>query len=114
MILDHAAASLEDPASGSLLAAFQSLRATLIGSMPAWRHHPGSSRERMQHLGFTQPRALGRKVSDEFAVPLCRGYHRAADSLEPARQDRSLAAVGFFLLACVRVHEEGDHAGGRH
>jgi ERF superfamily len=29
------------------------------------------------HLGFTQPRALGRKVSDEFAVPLCRGHHRA-------------------------------------
>jgi hypothetical protein len=28
------------------------------------------------HLGFTQPRALGRKVS-EFAVPLCRGHHRA-------------------------------------
>ena len=30
------------------------------------------------HLGFTQPRALGRKVSDEFAVPLCRGHYRAA------------------------------------
>jgi hypothetical protein len=30
------------------------------------------------HLGFTQPRALGRKVSDEFAVPLCRGHHRSA------------------------------------
>jgi hypothetical protein len=30
------------------------------------------------HLSFTQPRALGRKVSDEFAVPLCRGHHRAA------------------------------------
>jgi ERF superfamily len=30
------------------------------------------------HLGFTQPRALGRKASDEFAVPLCRGHHRAA------------------------------------
>jgi hypothetical protein len=29
------------------------------------------------HLGFTQPRALGRKVSDEFAVPLCRGHYRA-------------------------------------
>ena len=29
------------------------------------------------HFGFTQPRALGRKVSDEFAVPLCRGHHRA-------------------------------------
>jgi hypothetical protein len=30
------------------------------------------------HLRFTQPRALGRKVSDEFAVPLCRSHHRAA------------------------------------
>jgi hypothetical protein len=28
------------------------------------------------HLGFAQPRALGRKVSDEFAVPLCRTHHR--------------------------------------
>jgi ERF superfamily len=28
------------------------------------------------HLRFTQPRALGRKVSDEFAVPLCRIHHR--------------------------------------
>jgi len=28
------------------------------------------------HLSFTQPRALGRKVSDEFAVPLCRIHHR--------------------------------------
>jgi hypothetical protein len=24
-----------------------------------------------------QPRAMGRKVSDEFAVPLCRVHHRA-------------------------------------
>ena len=29
------------------------------------------------HLRFMQPRALGRKVSDEFAVPLCRIHHRA-------------------------------------
>jgi hypothetical protein len=28
------------------------------------------------YLRFTQPRALGRKVSDEFTVPLCRGHHR--------------------------------------
>lgn len=28
------------------------------------------------HLRFAQPRALGRKVSDEFAVPLCRTHHR--------------------------------------
>jgi ERF superfamily len=30
------------------------------------------------HLRFVQPRALGRKASDEFAVPLCRIHHRAA------------------------------------
>jgi hypothetical protein len=28
------------------------------------------------HLRYLQPRALGRKVSDEFAAPLCRGHHR--------------------------------------
>jgi hypothetical protein len=27
------------------------------------------------HLKFAQPRALGRKVSDEFTVPLCRDHH---------------------------------------
>jgi hypothetical protein len=30
------------------------------------------------HLRHIQPRALGRKASDEFAVPLCRVHHRAA------------------------------------
>jgi len=29
------------------------------------------------HLSFMQPRALGRKVSDEYVVPLCRIHHRA-------------------------------------
>ena len=28
------------------------------------------------HLRYAQSRALGRKVSDEFTVPLCRGHHR--------------------------------------
>jgi hypothetical protein len=28
------------------------------------------------HLTFTQPRALGRRVSDEFIVPVCRVHHR--------------------------------------
>jgi hypothetical protein len=29
------------------------------------------------HLRYVQPQALGRKASDEFAVPLCRVHHRA-------------------------------------
>ncbi|MHC2335466.1 hypothetical protein ACVIW0_004755 [Bradyrhizobium sp. USDA 4454] len=28
------------------------------------------------HLKFAQPRALGRKVSDEYTVPLCRAHHQ--------------------------------------
>ena len=29
------------------------------------------------HLRFAQPSAVGRRVSDEFTVPLCRSHHRA-------------------------------------
>ncbi len=39
----------------------------LCGRKPADAHH----------IRFVQPRALGRKASDEFAVPLCRSHHRA-------------------------------------
>jgi ERF superfamily len=38
----------------------------ICGRQPADAHH----------LRFAQSRALGRKVSDEFTVPLCRGHHR--------------------------------------
>ena len=38
----------------------------LCGRKPSDPHH-------LRHL---QPRALGRKASDEFAVPLCRIHHR--------------------------------------
>jgi hypothetical protein len=35
------------------------------------------------HLSFAQPRALGRKVSDEYTVPLCRTHHREAHRSAP-------------------------------
>jgi hypothetical protein len=38
----------------------------LCGRQPADAHH----------LRFAQHRAMGRKVSDELTVPLCRGHHR--------------------------------------
>lgn len=38
----------------------------VCGRLPADAHH----------LRFAQSRAIGRKVSDEFTVPLCRGHHR--------------------------------------
>jgi hypothetical protein len=38
----------------------------VCGRMPAEAHH----------IRFAQPRALGRKVSDEYTVPVCRLHHR--------------------------------------
>jgi hypothetical protein len=47
---------------------FVSAQACLIcGRRPSDAHH----------LRFAQPRALGRRVSDEYTVPLCRTHHRA-------------------------------------
>src|SRR5207245_5825276 len=36
----------------------------------------GRSPSDAHHLRFTQPRAMGLKVSDKFTVPLCRVHHR--------------------------------------
>ena len=42
------------------------LPCVVCGRTPAEAHH----------LRFAQPRALGRKVSDEYTVPVCRSHHR--------------------------------------
>ena len=54
------------------------------------------------HLRLAQSRAMGRKVSDEFTVPLCRGHHRevhrsgdeaawwAKQGIDPAAAARAL------------------------
>jgi hypothetical protein len=39
-------------------------------------HFPEKLIPHTHHLRFSQPRALGRRVSDEFTVPLCRVHHR--------------------------------------
>ncbi len=36
----------------------------------------GKNRAQAHHLTYLQPRAMGRKVSDEFTVPLCSTHHR--------------------------------------
>jgi ERF superfamily len=51
------------------------------------------------HLSFTQPRALGRKVSDEFAVPLCRGHHRAVHRSRNERAWWSQAGIDPIKVA---------------
>jgi hypothetical protein len=47
---------------------------TFVSSQPCLicRQSPSDA----HHLKFAQPRTLGRKVSDEFTVPLCRHHHQ--------------------------------------
>ena len=48
------------------------------------------------HLPFAQPRALGRKVSDEYTVPLCRAHHREVHRVAkelPWWQSRGIAPL---------------------
>jgi ERF superfamily len=51
------------------------------------------------HLRFVQPRALGRKASDEFAVPLCRIHHRAAHRASDERAWWKAAGIDPLRIA---------------
>ena len=51
------------------------------------------------HLRFVQPRALGRKASDEFAVPLCRIHHRAAHRAGDERAWWKVAGIDPLKIA---------------
>ena len=66
------------------------------------------------HLTFAQPRAMGRKVSDEFTVPLCNVHHHdlhtwgnerlwwASKKLEPMRAATDLWKRQSRTSACSR------------
>jgi hypothetical protein len=65
------------------------------------------------HLKFAQPKALGRKVSDEFTVPLCRDHHH-----ELHRHGNETAWWANLQLAPLAVAKElwrtnPDHTGPR-
>jgi ERF superfamily len=51
------------------------------------------------HLRYMQPRALGRKASDEFAVPLCRVHHRAAHRASDERAWWTAAGIDPIKIA---------------
>lgn len=71
------------------------------------------------HLRFAQPRAMGRKSSDEFVVPLCRTHHRqnhqtgreeswwASVSIDPIEIATKLWSISHGSLADSIVHRCG-------
>ena len=57
----------------------------------------GRSPVQAHHLRFAQPGALGRKVSDEWVVPLCASHHRALHDAGNEKgwwQERRLDPIG--------------------
>jgi hypothetical protein len=74
----------------------------------------GRSPSDAHHLRFAEPRALGRKVSDEFTVPLCRTHHRDLHARgderawwEELRIDASGAARDLWLESKGRSTQAG-------
>ena len=62
------------------------------------------------HIRFVQPRALGRKASDEFAVPLCRAHHRAVHRTGDEKAWWQQAGIDPLKIArklwkLTRIHE---------
>ncbi len=69
------------------------------------------------HLRFAQPRALGRKVSDEWVVPLCATHHRALHGVGDEEcwwKERGIDPVGHarILWWTTRFSNVSDIDGG--
>jgi hypothetical protein len=65
------------------------------------------------HLTFAQPRALGRRVSDEFIVPVCRVHHRELhrSSNEAAWwQKLNIDPIPIALRLWEQTRTEGDQS----
>jgi hypothetical protein len=75
------------------------------------------------HLKFAQPRSLGRKVSDEFTVPLCREHHHqlhrhgnerawwANLRIDALKEARELWAAATMLQAAIERNDAGGQSG---
>ncbi len=65
------------------------------------------------HLRFTQPRALARKVSDEWTVPLCSTHHRALHNVGDEKQWWTEKGIDPVAHA-VRLWWDTRHGGVEH
>jgi len=73
----------------------------------------GRSPGHAHHLRYAQPRAMGRKVSDEWTVPLCSTHHRSLHSCGNEKQwwaERGLDPIAH----AVRLWRDTQHCGLEH
>jgi ERF superfamily len=70
----------EEPSAGGVQSAGKTIRLRDKDHLKFVSKQPclvcGREPSDAHHLRFAQPRALGRKVSDEFTIPVCRLHHR--------------------------------------
>jgi hypothetical protein len=73
----------------------------------------GRSPGHAHHLRFAQPRALGRKVGDNWTVPLCATHHRALHSV--GDEERWWKEKGIDpIVHAVRLWWDTKHGGVEH
>ena len=71
------------------------------------------TKSQAQHLRFAQSRGMGRKVSDEWTVPLCATHHRAVhDAGDKMRWwgERDIELLAEAERLWHQSHHEGDQA----
>jgi hypothetical protein len=73
----------------------------------------GRTPSHAHHLRFAQPRALGRKVSDEWTVPICVTHHRAVHGVGNEKQWWTEKGIDPIAHA-VRLWWNTKHGGVEH
>ena len=80
----------------------------------------GRSPGHAHHLRFAQPRVLGRKVSDEWVVPLCATHHRALHGVgdeERWWKERGIDPIGharilWWTTRFIKAPQPSDNPAG--
>ncbi len=72
----------------------------------------GRSPGHAHHIRYAQPRAMGRKVSDEWTVPLCATHHRALHTVgdeEKWWKERQIDPIALAERLWRQSRSDGEH-----
>ena len=71
----------------------------------------GRTPSEAHHIRFAQPRALGRKVSDEYTVPVCRLHHRELHRYGDEASWWAAVSIDPLPIALSLWHTHQDESG---
>ena len=73
----------------------------------------GRTPSEAHHIRFAQPRALGRKVSDEYTVPVCRLHHRDLHTYGDEASWWAAVSIDPLPIALQLWRKSGSHTAAR-